>query len=120
MRSSVLCPTEPVAPSTLTRFTAPPRPLLRPAAERTRADRSLFGTAALAPISIPQQQRACRRMHVENEPGQAGGGRRHHQPVNSIHYATMARYQCARVLGAKAALDPRFHKIAHLRQKGED
>ncbi len=93
MRSSVLCPTDPVAPSTLTRLAAVAARAPRTAAFGT-ASASLAlirGTGTPPGRSRPEQQGACRRMHVDGERRNPDGGRRRHQAVDAIHHAPMAR-----------------------------
>src|SRR5262245_5334011 len=103
MRSSVFSPIEPVAPSTDMRFMRAPRGSI------SRMEVADGNTRDL----LPKQQPAARRRRIAQR-DEAGEHGRHHQSIDAIEQAAMARDKLARILGAKAALDPAFEQVAKL------
>ena len=59
-------------------------------------------------------------MHIDDDRGDADGGRRRHQSIDAIHDAAMARNERAAILGAEAALQRRLGKVAGLRHEGQN
>ena len=93
IRSSVLLPTEPVAPSTLTRLRCGARVC---SAVRCRLGRRTGARLRHAGHYLrhqPEQQRARRRMHVDRHADQACGRCRRDQAIDAIHDAAVARDQ---------------------------
>ena len=91
--SRVLVPTEPVAPSTLTRLGTGAdlgRPVLAGSTGVSLA--RMAGTPTSEP-SRPQQKRMRWGMHVDDEACQPHRRRRGDQPVDTIHHAAVAWYQ---------------------------
>src|SRR5690606_259050 len=115
MISSVLVPTEPVAPSIVTAFTwlQPSKNVINlPPKHQALAFRILDGSGA-------QEESTGRRVGVDQERYDRRGESCEHNAVHTVQEATMARNERARVLDATTALDGRLGEIPDLRHQSQ-
>ena len=68
----------------------------------------------------PDQQAASRRLESSpHYPDQCSKDRSGDKGIQTVHHASVARNELARILGAKLSLQKRFEKISALRGRGQ-